>query len=120
MKILKNTKTVCECVYWYLCTLDGQWNKVSQLCISCSLDEHPHIQLSNMNFMARLCDLYDLVNLLSFISLLGLMSLNPIVWCYVWHYVVINKIVLLLSKMMVTYIFGHYQIAYEMHCMWFM
>ena len=22
-KILKNTKTECVCVYWYLCTLDG-------------------------------------------------------------------------------------------------
>ena len=24
----KNTKTVCVCVHWYLCTLDGHWNKV--------------------------------------------------------------------------------------------
>jgi len=23
LKILKNTKTMCECVYWYLYTLDG-------------------------------------------------------------------------------------------------
>ena len=50
------------------------------------------------------------------------------VWCYVyyyiWHYVwlnvVINKIDLLLSKMMVTWIFGHYHIVHEMHRMWFM
>ena len=25
---LKNTKTVSVCVHWYLCTLDGHWNKV--------------------------------------------------------------------------------------------
>ena len=37
--------------------------------------------------------------------------LNPIVWYYVWHYVVINKVVLLLSKIMVTWIFGHYHIC---------
>ena len=24
----ENTKTVCVCVHWYLCTLDGHWNKV--------------------------------------------------------------------------------------------
>ena len=50
------------------------------------------------------------------------------VWCYVyyyiWHYVwlnvVINKIDLLLSKMMVTWIFGYYHIVHEMHRMWFM
>ena len=24
----KNSKTVCVCVHWYLCTLDGHWNKV--------------------------------------------------------------------------------------------
>ena len=61
-------------------------------------------------------------------SLLGLVPLNPIVWCYVcyyvWHYVwlnvVINKIFLLLSKIMVTWIFGHYYIVHEMHSMWFM
>ena len=50
--------------------------------------------------------------------------LNPIVWCYVWHYVwyyvVINKVVLLLSKIMVTWIFWHYHIVHEMHSMWFM
>ena len=28
MKNQKNTKTVCVCVHWYLCTLDGHWNKV--------------------------------------------------------------------------------------------
>ena len=28
-KKLKNTKTVCICLYWYLCTLNGHWNKVS-------------------------------------------------------------------------------------------
>ena len=55
--------------------------------------------------------------------LLGYMPLNIIVWRYVWHYlllkVVINKVVLLLSKIMVTWIFGHYHIAHEMHNMWF-
>ena len=53
------------------------------------------------------------------ISLLGLMPLNLIVWCYVWLNVVINKVILLLSKIMVTWIFRHYHIAYEMHSMWF-
>ena len=28
LKNEKNTKTVCVCVYWYLCTLDGHWNKI--------------------------------------------------------------------------------------------
>ena len=64
----KNTKTVCVCVYWYLCTLDDLWNKVSQLCITCSLDEHLYAQLSNVSFLTLLCDSYDLVDLLSFIS----------------------------------------------------
>ena len=58
------------------------------------------------------------------IQLLRLVSLNHIVWCYVWHYVqlnvVINKEFLLLSKIMVTWIFGHYHIAHEMHSIWFM
>ena len=27
MKNQKNTKTMCVCVHWYLCTLDGHWNK---------------------------------------------------------------------------------------------
>ena len=53
------------------------------------------------------------------ISLLGLIPLNLIVWCYVWLNVVINKVVLLLSKIMVTWIFRHYHIAYEMYSMWF-
>ena len=56
-------------------------------------------------------------------SMLGLVLLNPIVWCYVWHYVwfnvVINKVVLWLSKIIVTWIFGHYHIVHEMHNMWF-
>ena len=60
-------------------------------------------------------------------KLLGLVPLNPIIWCYVcyyvWHYVwlnvVINKVSLLLSKIMVTWIFGHYHIVHEMHSMWF-
>ena len=60
--------------------------------------------------------------------LLGLVSLNPIVSCYVWHYVwhyvwlnvVSNKVVLLLSKIMVIWIFGHYHIVHEMHSMWFL
>ena len=61
--------------------------------------------------------------------MLGLVPLNPIVWCYVcyyvWHYVwlnvVINKVsLLLLSKVMVTWIFGHYHIVHEIHSMWFM
>ena len=62
-------------------------------------------------------------------KMLGLIPLNPIVWYYVcyyvWHYVwlnvVINKVsLLLLSKIMVTWIFGHYHIVHEMHSMWFM
>ena len=32
----------------------------------------------------------------------------------------IDKVVLLLSKMMVTWIFGHYHIVQEMYSMWFM
>ena len=67
----------------------------------------------------------------SWCSLLGLAPFNPILWCYVWYYVwyyvwhyvwlnvVINKVVLLLSKIMVTWIFGHYHIIHEMHSMWF-
>ena len=59
---------------------------------------------------------------------LGLVPLNPIVWCYVyyyvWHYVwlnvVINKVSLLLSKIMVIWIFRHYHIVHKMHSMWFM
>ena len=51
------------------------------------------------------------------------MPINPIVWYYVWycvwHNIVINKVVLLLSKIMVTWIFGHYYVAHEMHSMWF-
>ena len=54
--------------------------------------------------------------------MLGLVLLNPIVWCYVWHYVwlniIINKVVLLLSKIIVTWIFGHYYIVNKMHSMW--
>ena len=60
-------------------------------------------------------------------KVLGLVPLNPIVWCYVcyyvWHYVwlnvVINKVSLLLSKIMVIWIFGHYHIVHEIHSMWF-
>ena len=51
--------------------------------------------------------------------LLGYVPLNPIVLYYVWLNVVINKIILLLSKIMVIWIFRHYHIAYEMHNMWF-
>ena len=40
--------------------------KFSKLCISYNLDEYSHAQLSNVRFVARLC---DLVNLLSFKSL---------------------------------------------------
>ena len=61
-------------------------------------------------------------------KLLELVSLNPIVWYYVWYYVwhyvrlniVIDKVVLLLSKIIVTWIFEHYYIVHEMHSMWFM
>ena len=61
-------------------------------------------------------------------GLLGSVLLNPIVWCYVWYYVwhdiwlniVINKFVLLLSEIIVTWIFRHYHIVHEMHSMWFM
>ena len=41
----KNTKTVCVCVHWYLCTLDDHW-KFSKLCIFCNLNEHLNAQLS--------------------------------------------------------------------------
>ena len=44
-------------------------------------------------------------------------TLNLIVWCYVWHYVMINKVVLLLFKIMVTWIFEHYHRVHEMHSM---
>ena len=52
-----------------------------------------------------------------------LLGLNPIVWCYVWYYVwhyvwhdvwlniVINKFFLLLSEIVVTWIFRHYHIV---------
>ena len=36
---------MCVCVCWYLCTFDGYWNKVSEFCISCSLDEYLNTQL---------------------------------------------------------------------------
>ena len=56
-------------------------------------------------------------------KVLGLVSLNPIVKCYVCYYVwvnvVINKVSLLLSEIMVTWIFGHYHIVHEMHSLWF-
>ena len=52
-KNLKNTKIVCVCVYWYLCTFNGLWIKISQLCISCRFDEHFHAPLSNVSSMAR-------------------------------------------------------------------
>ena len=44
----KNIKIVCVCIYWYLCTLDSHWNKVSK-CISCNLDGHLNAQLSKWN-----------------------------------------------------------------------
>ena len=53
----------------------------------------------------------------------GLVPYNSIVWCYVWHYVchyVINNKVVLLSKIIVTWIFEYYHIILEMHGMWFM
>ena len=28
LKNQKNTKTMCVCVHWYLCILDGYWNKI--------------------------------------------------------------------------------------------
>ena len=41
------------------------------------------------------------------------------VWCYVYYYVwlnvVINKVVILSSKIMVTWIFGYYHITHKMH-----
>ena len=42
------------------------------------------------------------------------------VWHYVWLNVAINKFSLLLSQIMVTWIFGHYHTVHEMHSMWFM
>ena len=43
-----------QCVYVYIgtyVTLHG--NKISLLCIFCSLDEHLHAQLSNASFVTR-------------------------------------------------------------------
>ena len=58
------------------------------------------------------------------ILVLGLALLYPIVWCYAWHYVwlnvVVNKVILLLSKIIVIWIFGHCHIIHEMQSMWFM
>ena len=66
----------------------------------------------------------SLSNLPNFELLLGYVPLNPIVWCYVkyyvWLIVVINKVVLLLSKILVTWIFGYYHIVHKMYSMWFM
>ena len=61
-------------------------------------------------------------------GMLTLVPLNPIVrckvwycgWHYVWLNIVINKVVLLLSKIKVTWIFRHYHIVHEMNSMWFM
>ena len=68
--------------------------------------------------------LVPILEIISMYVLLGCVPLNPIVWCYVWHYlwlnVMINKVVLLLSKIMVTLILGHYHMVHEMHSMWFM
>ena len=36
---------MCVCVCWYLCTIDDYWNKVSEFCISCNLDEYLNTQL---------------------------------------------------------------------------
>ena len=36
--------------------------------VSLTLDEHLYAQLSNVSFVALLCDVYDLVDLSSFIS----------------------------------------------------
>ena len=51
---------------------------------------------------------------------LGLVPLNSIVWYYVWLNVVINKVILLLSKKLVTWIFEYYHLVHEIHSMWFM
>ena len=67
-KVLKNTKIVCVCVYWYVCTFGWPLKQSFSICITCSLDEHLHAQLSNVSFVAHLCGLYDLFDLLSFIS----------------------------------------------------
>ena len=45
----KNIKIVCVCIYWYLCTLDSHWNKVSKFCISYNLNEHLNAQLNKWN-----------------------------------------------------------------------
>ena len=45
-KIRKIQKQCVLCVHWYLCSLDGQWNKISKFCIFCNLDEHLYAQLS--------------------------------------------------------------------------
>ena len=45
---------------------------------------------------------------------------DMLIWYYVWLNAMINKVVLLLSKIIVTWIFGHYHIIHEMHSMWFM
>ena len=82
-----------------------------------------------MTILTLECHFWKLILLMvSKNFLLGLVPLNPIVRCYVcyyvWHYVwlnvMINKVSLLLSKIMVTWIFRHYHIVHEMHSMWFM
>ena len=40
--------------------------------------------------------------------------------CMSWLNIVINKFVLLLSEIMVTWIFRHHHIVHEMHSIWFM
>ena len=45
-KIRKIQKPCVFVYFWYLCTLDGHWNKISKFCISCNLDEHLYAQLS--------------------------------------------------------------------------
>ena len=49
--------------------------------------------------------------------LLGSVPLNPIIWYYVWLNVVINKVILLLPKIIVTWVFGHYYIVHKIHSM---
>ena len=68
LKNEKNTKTMYVYVYWYLCTLNGHWNKISKLCISCSLDEHLNAQLSK--WALWLVFVMSTIKMISYISCL--------------------------------------------------
>ena len=91
-----------------------------------------HASYKHLSIVSKHESVLGIPKLSKMSNVLGLVPLNPIVWSYVWYYVwhyvwhdvwlniVINKFVLLLSEIMVTWIFRHYHIVHEMHSMWFM